>query len=487
MRIFFLFILVLCSRFVNAQTNLSFTKIPYSSTDLKRPNAGMEYWIFQSQVTVPLSSSPANNETGRYDRWEWRAFEQTQGVYNWALFDQSVNEAINRGQKFSFAIMASCGGCSDFQVSVSGATNKTLPNYVINNGGAWVYGGVWYPNWNSSVYKTAWHNFHNALAAHIGATSYNGVPYSRVINYIDLRGVGEYDEWHFYGEWEASSMLDRATNEGYKPTVQSYKDLIDIFTTAYANSRLVAMSDGFDPGGWSETPDEVINYLITRTTSKGNVGWRRDNWGHNRPKWYENKFESNPSTWNGQAAVDLIMNRWKTSPIVGEPFQGESQVNGQTRPYQILTESVGGNPAQAQFYHLSNLGNGNMERTGEAGTQQSVREVHKRAGYRYFLNSGSMTTTITTGSSFNITINWGNEGVAPTYDRWYIRYTLRNPTTNAVVWTGNSTYNLKNLLPDSTYNDSQNFTVTGVASGTYRLHLAVVDSSGYMPNMPLFI
>ncbi len=489
MKLKFLFIFLLCSWAVNAQTNFTFTRIPYSATDLKRPNAGMEYWIYQNQVTVPLASSPQNNETGRYDRWEWRAFEQTQGVYNWALFDASINEAINRGQKFSFGIMASCGGCSDFAVTVSGNTNKTLPNYVINNGGAFVYGGVWYPNWNSTVYKSAWQAFQNALAAHINTTSYNGVPYSRVINYIDLRGVGEYDEWHFCGYCPdyPSSLMYVADNGGYKPTVASYKELIDIFTTAYANYRLVAMSDGFDPGGWSETPDEVINYLITRTTNKGNVGWRRDNWGHNRPTWYENKFESNPSTWLGQAAVDIIMERWKTAPVVGEPYQGESQVNGQSRPYQILTESVNGAPAQTQFYHLSNLGNGNMERTGETGTQTSVREAHKRMGYRYYLSAGSMTTNVTSGGSFNVSLTWGNEGVAPTYDRWYIRYTLRNSTTNAIVWTGNSTYNLKNLLPDSTKVDSQNFTATGVPVGTYRLHVSVVDSSGYMPNMPLFI
>ncbi len=489
MRLFLLSLLLVLSQSVSSQTNFSFTRIPYSATDLKRPNAGMEYWIYQNQVTVPLSSSPANNETGRYDRWEWRAFEQTQGVYNWALFDASINEAINRGQKFSFGIMASCGGCSDFQVSVSGSTNKTLPNYVINNGGAFVYGGVWYPNWNSTVYKSAWQAFQNALAAHINSTSYNGVPYSRVINYIDLRGVGEYDEWHFCGFCPdyGSSLMYVADNGGYKPTVASYKFLIDVFTTAFANYRLVAMSDGFDPGGWSETPDEVINYLITRTTNKGNVGWRRDNWGHNRPTWYENKFESNPSVWNGQAAQPIIMNRWQTAPVVGEPYQGESQVNGQSRPYQILTESVNGAPAQTQFYHLSNLGNGNMERTGEAGTQTSVREAHKRMGYRYYVSAGSMTTTVTSGGTFNISLTWGNEGVAPTYDRWYIRYTLRNSTTNAVVWTGNSTYNLKNLLPDATYVDAQNFTASGVPEGTYRLHLAVVDSSGYMPNMPLFI
>jgi hypothetical protein len=108
------------------------------------------------------------------------------------------------------------------------------------------------------------------------------------------------------------------------------------------------------------------------------------------------------------------------------------------------------------------------------------------AGYNIILTGGSMTTNLTTNGSFNVTLNWRNRGLAPTYDAWKIRYQLRNASTNAVVQTFNSAYRLFDLKPSGgSTSVSENFTLSSVPAGTYNLHVIVQDSVNYMD--PFFI
>jgi hypothetical protein len=479
--ILFFFLIVSFVSGISQTTNLSFTKIPFSDPDIIKPGAGPEYWIYQSTVRYPNANSPEDNSLDRYDRFEWRSFENgTQGVYNWTEFDNSINTAISKRQKFSFGIMTYCESCSDFRTSVGGADLTSYPPYLHNlmqaeatNSRDWVANGTWIPNYNSPNYLDRHKALLNALAAHIASTSYNGVPYSRVIRYIDVRGIGNYNEWHHYG------YLDQIPT-GRFPTVATYKRIVDDYISAFPNYQLVALSDGFDPSGSSNTPPEVISYLLTARNNVGKLGYRRDNIGSGF-LWVNSKLENNPAVWNGVRLKDSIMTRWQTAPLVGEAMNCCS-ADGGNQIYFDLSRQI-------SFYHINSMGNGNFENGTSATTQNAFRAAGKLMGFRYVAESGSMATTITRGVPFNITLGWKNEGNSPTYERWFIDFTLRNTTTNAIVWTGTSKYNLKALLPLTTAtNISESFTVpTSVAAGTYRLHMTVRDSSGYRNPMPLFI
>src|SRR4029078_12714232 len=107
--------------------------------------------------------------TDYYRRFQWCQFENlTQGVYNWAVFDTAVHEAIRARQKFSFGIMTAFeGAIADTVHFDNGNTYASYPRYLhtlmqsethddwkaaINGSGenAACTTCMWVPNWNSN-------------------------------------------------------------------------------------------------------------------------------------------------------------------------------------------------------------------------------------------------------------------------------------------------------------------------------------------------
>ena len=454
---------------------------PATDTDFIRPGASLEYWIYQSVIPYPTAASPSDNGMDRYDRFEWRSFENgASGTYNWTEFDNSIAAAISKNQKFSFGIMTLCTSCSDFATQEGGATLNSYPVYLhtlmqaeAENSKDWVNAGNWIPNYNSPNYLNRHKALLDALAAHIATSSYNGVPYSRVIRYIDVRGIGDYSEWHHNGYLENIPT-------GRFPTVATYKRVVDDYLAAFPDFQLVSLSDGYDPAGLSNTPPEVISYILNARNNAGKLGYRRDNIGSGK-LWVHTKLENNPAVWNGVNLKDSIMTRWQTAPLVGEPM-GCCSAEGGGSVYFDLERQV-------SFYHINSMGNGNIENPGSTETINAIRAAGKKMGHRYTITGGSTVDTIGTGSPFTISLNLKNDGNSPTYERWHITYELRNDTTNAVVWSAISPYNLKALLPSATATTITNgYTVPNtVLPGRYRLHLIIRDSSGYRKPYPLAI
>ena len=469
------------------QTGLTFSVIPFSDPDLRRPGCGLEFWIYQSSIRVPSAGSPSDNEEDRYDRFEWRSFENgSQGVYSWAEFDASINTAIDKGQKFSFGIMSLCESCSDFTTTVGGGQLTSYPLYVHNlmqaeggNNADWVdpTTGCWIPNWNSLNYLNPYRNMLNALAAHISATSYSGVNYASIIRYVDVRGIGNYNEWHHY------PYLDNIPT-GRFPTIATYKRIVDDFATAFPNYQLVALCDGYDTVGWSNTPAEVVHYLLTKTNTKGLLGYRRDNIGSGwagTSYWVGDKLENNPAVYNpGTGNVilkNLIVARWQTAPAVGEVMNCCSTDGGSQLYWDLVR--------QASFYHLNSLGNGNLESPASSTTINAMRLAAKTMGFRLQINSGTISSSIVRGAPFSLSLLWQNSGVSPTYESWNAVLEMRSGAT--VVWSGTSSFIPLLFLPGST-TISDSFTIgTGVAPGTYNLHLTVKDPNNYRSPMPLYI
>src|SRR5690606_36812881 len=90
---------------LHAQTsNLNFTAIPFSDPDLNRPGGGAEQWNDQNMVNIPIDGTNTRR-LDKYFRFSWSMLESGQGQYTWTRFDQEINDAISKGQKFSFGIM----------------------------------------------------------------------------------------------------------------------------------------------------------------------------------------------------------------------------------------------------------------------------------------------------------------------------------------------------------------------------------------------
>ena len=79
-----------------------------------------------------------------------------------------------------------------------------------------------------------------------------------------------------------------------------------------------------------------------------------------------------------------ILEIWKFAPVTGEPYAC-CTANGGAELYWDL-------PRQAETYHLSNLGNGNLENSSGPATQRNVREAARRMGSRIVLDATGLAT-----------------------------------------------------------------------------------------------
>jgi hypothetical protein len=434
-----------------SQVSLSFTPL---TSDYSRPNSGAETWYNGFQV--PISGVTPQD---RYIRFSWSAFQSTSPTsYNWTIFDQEINKAIDAGQKFSFGLMTQyLGGKGSSGIATYGGGASAYPIFLHEQMQTeatkdYLSDGDWVPNYNSNYYLTAFENLCKALYDHISTTSYKGVLYKNVINWIDIRGYGNFGEFH---NWPYGTGAVTPSN---------LRRIIDAHVKGFPDIRLSAMISGMGDS-WSDATPEISYYLLTGSNAAGPFGIRRDNWGATESWYNQDIWENNPRTYNGVQLKTLIMEKWKTAPITGEPCCNSG--------YASL-------PAQVTKYHVTTFGNGNYGSV----TNSAIVSASQLAGARIILTGGS----INTSNGLGITLNWQNTGNATIYDNWNIIYELKN-SSGTTVWSGNSSFNLKLFLPQTTpTSHTDNFTLPAtVPAGTYRLNLIIKDPLAYRSPYPLGI
>ena len=458
-------------------TTTSFTTL---TTDFMRPGAGAENWGQRSwdNSTSPQIPSGNSSALNYYDRFNWIDIESstTQGSYNWSIFDAKVNNAIDNGAMFSFGIMTMCTAC--------GLTGYGYPTYLHNlmqaegaNSQDWQNStGDWVINWNSPNFLARFEALLNAIAAHINSTSRNGKNYKDAIYYVDIRGFGDFGEWHTY-PWTSQQPAGR------QATSVSLKRIIDAHITAFPNYPLMIPMGAFEQGSPSQVPGDVGIYALTTTNNWGQIGWRRDNWGDDG---YDNYLRDNGYSYNGQAYAPLIMNKYKYGIVGGEPANDLNGVSrnppGDGTPFGDLVREI-------QLYHAASFGNGNYPiSASNTSLQTNIGAASKAAGYRVLVDSLKMNNTINPGTVSGVTLYWKNSGTAPVYEDWNIEYQLRDGT-NAIKYSQVSAFSLKlfyNASGSSAYTDSLSVPA-GLTAGTYSLVLMIKDPKGYKAPLPLAI
>lgn len=471
-------------------SNITTTIIPITDPEILSNGRGAEEWNFQNLVNIPTAAAQTTRPDAYY-RWQWYQLQTGPTTYNWTEFDSKVNAAIANGQTFSFGIMSECSGCNDGSNPTDAGAYMGYPLYLhtlmqgeVANSRDWITDGHWIPNWNSPNFLAETKKLYQAINAHIQATSYLGVPYKNVINIVEVRHFGSWGEWH------ASSYVSDArpsavgTANGYPtgrlPTVASLDSIISYIVKSLPNFKNTILVSAFDANYLPNTyiAPQVAEFALTITNNTGYVGWRRDQIGDlDFTATYIYAWTVDNTRGVTLNLSDQIMNRYKLAPITAEP------------PGYIVQDSRGhmsNLPKEVRLFHNTSFGNGNYGTSSTGSIQtDSVRLASKIAGYRIQLNSGSMTSTLTSGSSFNITSNWQNLGLAPVYDKYFAMYTLKN-SAGSVVWTDTSSFRPHLFQPATTgtvYSDNFNLP-GGIPSGSgYVLSVRIVDSLNY--RMPL--
>ncbi|MEP7375035.1 MAG: DUF4082 domain-containing protein [Chitinophagaceae bacterium] len=479
--------LILTSLFIPATlfsqtTPLSFNPIPYSDPDIISPGRGAEQWDNGNEkVNNPISDSN-QRPLDVYYRFSWTKLEgDSLGSYDWKFFDNIMHEAIDNHQKLSFGIMPVYDGNGTVFYDGARAAYPLYLHKLMQSGVAntrdWVSNGVWIPNWNSVHYLGRLKALHVALNAHILASSYKGVAYKNAIYCIDVRGYGNYGEWHNAG------IVDHISEypEGRRATTGTLRTIIAYHTQVFALWPLTIMAAVFDAEQFDAimNPAEVTNYALITRNSWGPLGWRRDQWGAT-DSYLDKILKNNEKTYGTSPAFkEWITTRYLTSPVTGEPPRYVNE--GGPCEYWDLER-------QLTDYGATSLGNGNWGVTLSECGMQNARAAFKRAGYRIILNGGSVSTNIAAGKPLSITLKWKNIGIAPTYENWDVVFELKNDN-NVTVWSGTSWFKPKRFAPsvtDSVVTDFFKLPDTIIFS-KYKLNLIIKDPTGYRAPFPLAI
>lgn len=426
-------------------------QIPFSNPDLNAPGRGAEQWNDQQVIDIYNGAKSQD----RYARFSWVQLEgATQGSYDFTIFDQNVSAAIADGQKFSFGIMT---------VNPD-TTTLYYPKYLHNLMQSepvkdWQKNSVWIPNWNSPSYLSHYEALCKAINDHITAKGWQ-----KIINYIDIRGYGSWGEWH------SGSLVSDVSEypTGTFPTLASLKRIVDAHVNGFPNFPLVAMIAAFDCNrlGVIMNPPEIAHYVLTRSNAWGPLGWRRDQWGAT-DSYLSDYLENNNVVVNGVVLKDLIMNKWKTSPIVGEPPSWNDN------NYSVLENQV-------RLYHATSFGNANYGVAITPTISNNVKAASKATGYRLSITGGTA-DLLPTGLS--ISLNWQNSGITPTYENWNVIFELKSGSTS--VWKGQSSFLPKLFLPGAKIVGE--FIAAPIPAGTYTLSVKIVDPNGYRKPLPLAI
>ena len=507
--VLFLLLLLAHVKTATAQTSpLNFNPIPFNNPDIVSPGRGAEEWHdTRGSIAYPAADN-RQQSLDLYYRFTWNRFEgPVAGSYNWSDFDGQVREAINKGQKFSFGIM-SCYPWGSGLLGVASYDNgdAAYPEYLHNlmqsepvkdwktTGSGPTDGyGSWVPNWNSPHYLARLRALHEALYAHINATSYTAVAgphrgksiaFKDVISTIDIRGYGAWGEWHSAGLVPTVAGYP----EGTAPTASTYRTIIDHHVEVFTNHPLTIMISAFDAGRYPNMfiPKEVTAHALTTSNNWGKLGWRRDNWGATDS--YIEALLKNNTVSSGSIGPfnEIIMERWKYAPVTGETAPWLPSING--CGFDDLERQV-------REYHATSFGNGNFGNDNPpACAQDNIRAAFKATGYRIILEGGSISSNITAGGNLAITLNWKNTGIAPTYEKWDVVFELKSDNGD-IAWSGVSQFSpgakgsALALLPSTVATISNDhFTLpANIAKGNYDLNLIIKDPTGYRAPLPLAI
>ena len=420
--------------------------IPKSFSYRQRNFAGFEAWNYQNYTNFGGGFKDA------YFRFVWLDIEKSKGVYDWTRFDQEANKAFSVGAKFSFGIMILCDSDDFLSEEFINGSSSRYPKYLHDSMQKasvkdFATNGQWVPNWNSTYLLDRFDSLLFTVNRHL-----NEKGWSDRINYIDIRGYGQWGEWHM------ANIADDINFLPVKPTVYTYKRFIDSHIKAFPNIQLVMLLGVLD-AEWlqnTRTPPEITYYALTARNNKGFLGIRRDQWGAT-DGYIKDYLENNNRSWGTSGPFkSIIMERWKFAPWVGEPMGPGSNLSDLTR--------------QITFYHAASIGNGNY--TPDATSMSYLRQAEALAGYKISIDSGKVKFN---SDGISISLSLTNFGNAPCYESYQLVYSLKG--TQVFTFTSNWSPYLK--LP-GVHNVSETWLKT-IPSGTYTLTATIKNNYRTMP------
>jgi hypothetical protein len=470
---------------------------------IQNAGAGNEIWYGGSSngetrlidFAVKVSDYAVNSMI----RVNWADYEPTEGNYRFDKMDKYFDYCARYNQKIDIACF-----CTSYVGS------NTMPDGVLCSYPQYVHQAMqesgqkdikftssysfapgkvtWEPNFESDYFYERYNELLKAFAAYLKTTiTFRGrqVPREKFVRLIEMRHFGYWGEGAY-----ASTMIP--SNSGYlirfaDSFIQNFPDIWICVPT----NGMMYIPETYDP------IKDYHFYLLTARNNRGLLGIFRDNWGMDESSWGPQHiyYSANKYEKDGKKMYELLRDRWKYAPLVGEPMRVEPKDG--FRPYSGLLDQV-------EYLHPVVIRNCNV--SGDAGDvpnpsysifndPQALSNFHKMysiIGFRYLYSSPKI---IYNNKSLEITLNWLNTGLTPTYDSWKVRFFIKNES-GAETWSGFSSIDLRTVFPDEgtppgEVNEEKATPHTdsfqNVPEEKGSLYMEIVDPDGISPNLALSI
>jgi hypothetical protein len=379
-----------------------------------------------------------------YQRYNWDQLETSAGNYDFSMIDAEVAAAKQRHGRFGMRVMALCQGCpghtymgagSSIPDDLAAAANPLIGTAPGDNQ-AYVI-----PDWNSQAYLDRL----QALVVAI-STRYHDEPH---FGWVDVFSYGNWGEFHLYPFNQPGGPYDNSTQQPI--TDANARLIVKRIAAAFAN-KLVVLN--------SENPAALAEGVGTKSPP---IGIRVDCLG------------SDALAGGAQAiaAVPGADQRWKTAPFITEWCQENIGSSGADLFVQ--------GEQQVRAYHISMLSSGNFQVQPTAPDEAAAfRKANVEAGYR--LRTASVKIRLDAGGGLEVTSQWQNDGVAPTYLPWKVVVGVAGPKKAEA----NLKLDLRGVLPGSATTDEEQLDLGGaLPPGKYRVYLRIDDTEAVSPTMQL--
>ncbi len=428
-------------------------------------------------------------------RVNWSDYEREEGEYLFADMDKYFESCIEYGQKLNVACFVTS---ANHGLTIDGAlcaypayvhermqeSEQRDTKYTSSRGNI----SRWEPNFESPYFFQRYDALLKAFAEYLEEPLVfqgRSIPRKRLVRCIEMRHFG------FWGEG--------AYPRQFVPSDSKYLiQFADAFARHFPDIRLIVPTNGmvFAPSVYDTIKDYHFHLLSVRNKA-GMFGIFRDNWGwderwsyYQRIYYAANKYEK-----DGVKMYELLRDRWRLAPLLGEP--GQTSPKDDFQPYSCLMQQVTYlHPVMIRNCNVSHGNKSYVNPTGYNALEdpQALDQFHRAyalMGFRYLFPSAAISRQ---DRDLEISIDWLNIGLTPTYDLWQIRFFMEDETGKE-IWSGISEFDLRKVFP-------MEGTVPGVvapeqatshkdrfpdvpASG--KLFLQIVDPVGISPPMALSI
>jgi len=359
-------------------------------------NPGMGVASFHDGYGQKLSEADYPNTGIEYERFYWSELEPQEGVYNFKLIDNAFTVAAQHQPAMNVGLR--------FMALDEPQAGSKIPAWLIAKGikGQWVENGkTFVPDLTDPIFLQYAQKLLNTLGAR-----YDGNP---ELAYLDIGMVGSWGEWH------NSNFTDvPALDKKYTP--EQLSRYVDMHFSAFPKTPKIMLISG--------------GKTLATAVQKG-AGWRADCWGdwHNfTPDWSHMRDDYPQRLTAAQTAYPGFQQSWQHAPV-------SLEICGYMDEWQSI-QHYSREQVQATFdwalqHHASTL---NLK---SRRVPQEYRDIVDNAlrhiGYRYRISRLAFPATAHAGQSITLDSLWQNEGVAPIYLPYHLRWRITTPSGESVM------------------------------------------------------